>query len=475
LLFNSFLFALFLPVVFALHWALPRRRWQNGVLMVASYVFYGWWDWRFLSLILASSLLDFMLGQHMQRASSPKRKRRLLTISLLANLGTLGIFKYFNFFAGSFVDVAHSVGLDVGTLTIDVILPVGISFYTFQTLSYTLDLYKGRMQAHDSLLDFLTFVAFFPQLVAGPIERAANLLDQFEQPRTFDAVLAHDGARQMLWGFTKKILIADRVAPFVDATYAQATTADGATLAVATFFFSVQIYADFSGYSDIAIGCAKLFNIKLMRNFATPYFSTSIAEFWKRWHISLSTWFGDYVYIALGGNRCGKGMQLRNIFIVFLVSGLWHGANWTFVAWGAVHALLYIPVVMTPTKRNQDIVPGGEGLLPSVADGARMFALFTIVTLAWVFFRADSIAHAVDVFTGMFTRFSVAGLLAAPKGVLALLGAFFVVDWLGRARHHAFDVAHWPRPARWMLYWAVGALLLQFAPFGEAAFIYFQF
>ncbi|HSA01792.1 MAG TPA: MBOAT family O-acyltransferase, partial [Candidatus Paceibacterota bacterium] len=335
--FNSVIFIIFLPVVFALYYVHGGRRWQNIVLVIASYIFYGWWDYRFCALLLASSLLDYTIGRCLGGAGSVGRRRFLLGLSLAGNLGVLGFFKYYGFFADSVAIGFSALGWEVSTTTLNIVLPVGISFYTFQTLSYTIDIYRGELEARQDLLDYLTFVAFFPQLVAGPIERAKHLLPQFAQSRRFSHADAVDGCRLMLWGFAKKMVLADNLGRLVDEVFAHATAASGAELVVATVCFGFQIYGDFSGYSDIATGTARLFGVQLQRNFNFPYFSRNLTEFWRRWHISLSTWFRDYVYRPLGGSRCDAVITARNIMITFLLSGLWHGAAWHFVAWGGAH------------------------------------------------------------------------------------------------------------------------------------------
>ncbi len=396
MLFNSFAFAVFLPVVFGLYWALGRQRtrMQNGLLLVASYVFYGWWDPRFLSLIVVSSIVDYVVGLRMAAEEQRARRKALLIVSLATNLGILGFFKYFNFFVDSFAELLGLFGLHANMPALRIILPVGISFYTFQTLSYTIDIYRREIEPTRDMLAFFTFVAFFPQLVAGPIERAKSLLPQFLGERSFDTERAKDGLRQMLWGLAKKVVIADNLAGHVDDIFRGAPDLDGMTLFLGTFFFAVQIYCDFSGYSDIAIGTARLFGFSLMRNFAFPYFSRDIAEFWRRWHISLSTWFRDYVYFPLGGSRVGKPRHIWNLIVTFTVSGFWHGANWTFIIWGFLNAVYYVPLMLVKHhRRNLDTVAEGR-LLPSVREALAMLATFGATLIAWVFFRAATVGDA---------------------------------------------------------------------------------
>ncbi|MBK6344070.1 MAG: MBOAT family protein, partial [Flavobacteriales bacterium] len=344
MLFNSIDFAAFLPMVFLIHWLILRgQRARNAFLLLASYVFYGWWDPRFLSLLALSSLIDFWVSKRIGKETRTARRKALLLLSLAANLGMLGFFKYYDFFVSNFESAFSLFGHPLQLRHLDIILPVGISFYTFQTLSYTIDVYMGRLKPSTDGLSFMAFVSFFPQLVAGPIERATHLLPQFSKTRSFSLEQSSDGLRQMLWGLVKKVVVADNCAPYVDSIFAAPEAASGSTLLVGAMLFSFQIYCDFSGYSDIAVGCARLFGFDLMRNFAYPYFSRDIAEFWRRWHISLSSWFRDYVYVPLGGSRGRLGATMRNTLIIFIISGFWHGANWTFICWGAVHALYFMP------------------------------------------------------------------------------------------------------------------------------------
>ncbi|MBQ16753.1 MAG: alginate O-acetyltransferase [Planctomycetaceae bacterium] len=490
--FTSVAFLVFLPVVWAIYWCLRRREWQNLLLVCASYVFYGWWDARFCVLMLTSSLVDYGLGLALGRSAPDsetgtgfRRRRLLLALSLAANLGLLGVFKYFGFFVDSFQAAATLLGWSPGALTLEIILPVGISFYTFQTLSYTIDIYRGRLQPTRNLVDYLAFVSFFPQLVAGPIERASRLLPQFQQPRCWDRGAFGEGLRQMLWGLFKKVVIADSLAGPVAAAFASPETAGGPRLMVATVLFAYQIYCDFSGYSDIAIGTARLFGIGLMRNFAYPYFSQSIVEFWQRWHISLSTWFRDYVYIALGGNR-GRRMQTwRNAVVTFLVSGLWHGAAWRFVAWGGLHGVSLVALPRPPEKVSIDH-PGGTRLVPAPVVLLRMILVFTLVCAFWVFFRADSLADAWLVWKKIATEIHVAEgyreLVLEYQGrgplfgITHLLVVFLVIEWLSRHKPHPVDFPGWPRPLRWSVYSALAWFVIEYGGRGDAnPFIYFQF
>ncbi len=409
MLFNSITFALFLPIVFLLYWFVFQRnlKVQNFFVVVASYVFYGWWDWRFLLLIAFTSFCSWSSGLLMQYADNQDKlrsfnlSRRFLSVSnIILNLSILGIFKYYNFFVESFVSAFDSVGLHLQPHTLKIILPVGISFYTFQALSYSVDVYRRKIEPTRDIVAFFAFVAFFPQLVAGPIERATNLLPQFYKNRTFDYEKAIDSMRQILWGLFKKIVIADNCAIYVNHIFENYHDVSGSTLLLGAVFFAFQIYGDFSGYSDIAIGTARLFGFNLMRNFAFPYFSRDIAEFWRRWHISLTTWFRDYLYIPLGGSRGTKWQVVRNTFIIFLVSGFWHGANWTFIAWGAFHAILFLPLILLNQNRKYTNTVAESRLLPNIKEIFQMGLTFLLVVLGWVFFRAENL-HDACVYLGM--------------------------------------------------------------------------
>ena len=406
MLFNSFEFLLFFPIVFVLYWILSKQRliFQNILLLVASYVFYGWWDYRFLALIFLSTLVDYSLGLYIHNSEDQRNRKIGLWGSMVFNLGLLVFFKYFNFFAESWVEAFNSLGYELDPWTVSVILPVGISFYTFQTMSYSIDIYKGKLEPTKDFIGFAAFVSFFPQLVAGPIERATNLLPQILKKRTFDQEDAINGSRLILWGMFKKVVIADQLALSVNEIFANHHDYSSGTLILGAIYFALQIYCDFSGYSDIAIGTARLFGIKLMKNFDFPYFSRSIGEFWRRWHISLSTWFRDYLYIPLGGSRVDKPKAIRNVFIVFLVSGFWHGANWTFIIWGAIHALLFIPSFITGRNRKE-YEWRSENLfsLNNFKNVCRVAWIFSVVTFAWIFFRAESLEscfklHKWDIF-----------------------------------------------------------------------------
>lgn len=463
MVFASDEFLLFLPLVFIVHWFLRSARGQNLCLLVASYIFYGWWDWRFLGLLLISSVGDYLIGRRLLAAPEPRRKA-WLQVSLALNLGILGFFKYCNFFIDSAARLLAGLHLHPHLPTLAIVLPVGISFYTFQTLSYTIDLYYRRCEPAQDLLEFCTFVAFFPQLVAGPIERARHLLGQFRRARTFDYPHAAEGFRLILWGFFKKLVVADNCAVVVDQVFADPTLRGG-PLVLGVVLFAFQIYADFSGYSDLAIGAARLFSIELCPNFRSPYLARDLHEFWQRWHISLSTWFRDYVYIPLGGNR---QRQSRNLVLTFLLSGLWHGASWTFVAWGLLHGLAYL---VWPTRDPQRAV--GWRDLPAIG------ATFSFVTLAWVFFRAQSLGQALS----YLARVTLAGGQFAPilSETLncALLGVFILLvsEWLTRHRTYPLEgLANCHFTVRWLVYLVLINFTYLLGNLGSSYdFIYFQF
>ncbi|MBQ4819543.1 MBOAT family protein [Aquimarina sp. MMG016] len=410
MLFNSIDFFIFLPIVFALYWFLfyKKLKIQNVFLLSASYIFYGLWDWRFLFLILASTVVDFFVGQVIYSHNSNRKRKSWLWVSVLFNVGLLGFFKYYNFFVDSWVDFVSILGYELkSTWTLQIILPVGISFYTFQTMSYSLDIYYKRLTPTKDFISFATFVSFFPQLVAGPIERASNLLSQITTKRAFNYTQCTEGLKLILWGLFKKVVIADSIAPIVDDIFANYADYPASTLILGVSLFSFQVYGDFSGYSDIAIGTAKLFGIELMSNFKFPIFSRNVAEYWQRWHVSLSTWFRHYVYIPLGGSRVSKLKSVRNIIIIFLVSGFWHGANWTFIAWGAFHALLYIPVFLMGRNRiYMGNVVAENRWFPSLIEIGQIILTFSLVTFSRVFFRSASITDAFGFLNQIWTNFS---------------------------------------------------------------------
>jgi D-alanyl-lipoteichoic acid acyltransferase DltB (MBOAT superfamily) len=479
MLFNSFEFALFLPLSFLLYWFVFKKhlKAQNFFLLAISYVFYGWWDWRFLSLIAFSSLVDFIAGQQIEKANTKSRKKLFLWISICTNLGFLGFFKYFNFFAESFADMMTMIGMQANPWSLNVILPVGISFYTFQTMSYTIDLYRGQMKAEKDPIAFFAYVSFFPQLVAGPIERAVNLLPQFKIKREFSYEQGADGMRLILWGMFKKVVIADNCALFVNEVFANYQSASGLELILGAVFFAFQIYGDFSGYSDIAIGTAKLFGFNLMTNFRTPYFSRDMAEFWSRWHISLSTWFRDYVYIPLGGSRVGKGRAVFNTFVIFVISGFWHGANWTFIVWGALNAVYFLPLLlMGKNRKNTDTVAENR-FLPNLRELWQMGTTFALTCLAWVFFRAESVGDAWKYLAGIFSSKYFLSLDMRPQVFVFLcLGIFGIIEWWTREKGFDIKVKNTPQTLlRYGLYMVLILMIGLFGAFNESQFIYFQF
>jgi D-alanyl-lipoteichoic acid acyltransferase DltB (MBOAT superfamily) len=478
MLFNSIDFALFLPIVFLLYWFVTNRnlKLQNLLIVVASYVFYGWWDTRFLSLILFSTLVDYGVGVGLLKQENLTKRKILLWISILVNLGFLGFFKYYNFFLDNFITAFTFFGMPIKAGMLNIILPVGISFYTFQTLSYSIDVYRRKLEPTKDFIAFAAFVSFFPQLVAGPIERATHLLPQFYKKREFNYTLAVDGLRQILWGLFKKIVIADNCAEYANMIFNNSDSHSGSTLVLGALFFTFQIYGDFSGYSDIAIGTSRLFGFDLMRNFAFPYFSRDIAEFWRRWHISLSTWFRDYLYIPLGGSKGGMNMKIRNTFIIFIVSGFWHGANWTFIAWGFLNALYFLPLLLTNNNRNNlEVVALGK-LLPSGREFLSILLTFSLTVFAWIFFRADNITHAFSYIKGIFTSSLLSVPTILPFSLFGLLAFFMTVEWVGRGEAYALEAlgSRWKRPLRWGFYYAIIFLIFFFMG-KEQEFIYFQF
>jgi alginate O-acetyltransferase complex protein AlgI len=483
MLFNSVDYLLFLPCVFLLYWFVTHRnlRVQNVLLLLASYVFYGWWDWRFLSLIAISTLVDYVVGLRIDQASSNVQRKRWLYLSISVNIGFLAIFKYFNFFIESWIDLWSNVGYTISPITIQLILPVGISFYTFQTLSYSIDIYYGKLKPTHDILAFAAFVSFFPQLVAGPIERAKNLLPQFTRPRSFNYQLAMDGVRQILWGLFKKIVIADSCAEWANLIFNNSDNYSGSVLIIGAIFFAFQIYGDFSGYSDIAIGTSRLFGFSLMRNFAFPYFSRDVAEFWRRWHISLSTWFRDYLYIPLGGSRGSSSKKIRNIFIIFIVSGLWHGANWTFIVWGALNAVYILPLILKNKNRDNLVIVAQGKIIPSIIDVLKMGMTFCLTTIAWIFFRASDLSHAFMILSKIFSE-SLFTLPLNVFGIDGVIDAIFViilliVEWIQREKQHALQINSSSKSGSimWIAYLViVGVIILN--SYGEAnEFIYFQF
>ena len=482
MLFNSFEFLVFLPIVFVLYWfVFQKREWQNLLIVTASYVFYGWWDWRFLFLIVFTSLCSFYSGMlidyyrgRRNEEGGMRKQRMVCAVNLIVNFLILGVFKYYNFFADSLAQLFwHVFHYQLDWVTLNVILPVGISFYTFQALSYTIDVYRKDVPVTRNIVEFCAFISFFPQLVAGPIERAKNLLPQFQRDRHFDYVQAVDGCRQMLWGFFKKVVIADSCASDLNPLWDLYADYSGVSLWLLALLFTFQIYCDFSGYSDIAIGCSRLFGIKLLPNFNYPYLSRSIPEFWRRWHISLMTWFRDYVYIPLGGSRCAQWKVIRNTFIVFGVSGLWHGANWTFVCWGLYHGtLIVLYKLLHINTKDKDILAAGRRL-PSLKDLCRVAVTFGLAVVGWVIFRAENITQAWDFVSRMFlTVFDdLHPRLGTRHTILAIL-LLLIVEYLQRDKVHVLQFS----AVRWTIYLVLFVAIFYFSFINvNQEFIYFQF
>lgn len=481
MLFNSFSFAIFLPIVFVLYWFVMNKslKLQNILLLVASYYFYSCWDYRFLFLLIFSTVLDYATGIKMYEAKTESSKKFWFWLSIIINLGFLGVFKYYNFFADSFSDALSLIGFQAGFVTLNVILPVGISFYTFHGLSYVIDIYKDRIKPERNFIDYSLFVSFFPLLVAGPIERATHLLPQIKSKRAFNYSQALDGLRQILWGLFKKIVIADNCAQYANMIFNNSGDYSGSTLVLGALFFTFQIYCDFSGYSDIALGTARLFGVELLRNFAYPYFSRDIAEFWRRWHISLSSWFRDYLYIPLGGSKGGLWMKIRNTFIIFLVSGFWHGANWTFLIWGALNAIYFLPLLLLNLNRdNLETVAQGK-FFPTFKEIFSIIITFSLTVFAWIFFRAASVDHAIEYIGGIFSKslLSIPSVETKAYLILFVVLIFMMVEWIGREYRYGIEfVKKIKSPiARIVLYYTIIIMILVLGNFTENEFIYFQF
>lgn len=483
MLFNSLDFAIFLPVVFLFYWFVFNKniRLQNILIVFASYIFYGWWDWRFLFLIVISTFTDFIIGLSLNKTNKKLSRKWLLFVSIIVNIGILGFFKYYNFFYENFVTAFTFFGLSIKTNSLNIILPVGISFYTFQTLSYTIDVYRKKLEPTNDFIAFSAYVSFFPQLVAGPIERAVNLLPQFKKVRKFNVNSAKEGLRQILWGFFKKVVIADNCAEFSNLIFNNPNDYGGSTLVLGVIFFAFQIYGDFSGYSDIAIGTAKLFGFNLMRNFAFPYFSRDIAEFWRRWHISLSTWFRDYLYIPLGGSKGGNWMKIRNTIIIFVVSGFWHGANWTFIFWGFLNAIYFLPLMLTNRNRLNLEVPAKHSFFPSIKEFIQIIFTFSLTLLAWVFFRSETLTQAFYFLGGIFSYsfFSIPDFAGIGRTIPIVFLVLFMIltEWVNREKIFALSNIgqNWRTIYRWSFYSFIVFLIGMYMQTEETPFIYFQF
>ncbi|MBR4218355.1 MAG: MBOAT family protein [Bacteroidales bacterium] len=479
MVFNSVQFLFFLPIVFLLYWLVFKPvKWQNVLIVVASYVFYGWWDWRFLGLIAFTSLCSYASGVMIEKH---REKGKIFSdANIVLNLLILGFFKYFNFFTDSFAQAMNSLGWHCDAPTLNIVLPVGISFYTFQALSYSIDVYRKKLPASHSLIDVMAFISFFPQLVAGPIERATHLLPQFQHPRTFSPAKATDGMRQMLWGLFKKMIVADTCGMVVDRMWEDYASQSGFALMLTSTLFAFQIYADFSGYSDIAIGCARLFGFELTTNFKVPYFSRSIREYWRRWHITLMNWFTEYVYFPMGGSRGTKTKTIANTFIVFALSGLWHGANWTYVVWGLYNAMWFVPLIILNRGKYRDTVASGKKL-PSLKEVGLMLINFAIAALGLTIFRAPSMAHFGNYMSTMFSKslFHV-GFGHEMKVALAYCAVMLVVEWIYREKRFALDFGDSStgivkyRAVRWAIYIVLFVFTVLMSGL-HSNFIYFQF
>ena len=476
MLFNSIDFLIFLPIIFFLYWYVfnKKLRIQNTLILVSSYIFYGWWDWRFLSLIFLSTVIDFIIGLKIYNSSIRKEQNFYLFFSIIFNLSLLGFFKYYNFFIDSWIDLLNVFGYnnqDIWTLSI--ILPVGISFYTFQTMSYSLDIYFKKLKPTKDFISFAAFVSFFPQLVAGPIERASNLIPQILSNRQFEYKRGLEGLRLILWGMFKKVVIADSLAFYVDDIFYNYLNFNGGVLLLGLIYFSFQIYCDFSGYSDIAIGLGKLFGVELMSNFRFPYFSRDISEFWRRWHISLSTWFRDYLYIPLGGSKDSKSLALRNIFLIFTISGLWHGANWTFIMWGFLHAVMYIPLFLLDKNREYTTsVVAKRRMFPSFKEFFQMLSTFFMTMIAWVFFRSESVSDAFSYLIILFTNFTIPN--SNRSGLIFVL-ILIIFEWIFR-KDERNPLCFKNQIIRYFIYLVISYFIFaHFQIVDVSNFIYFQF
>ena len=511
MLFNSVNFAIFFPIVFFIYWFIMRKsvRNQNVFIVIASYIFYGWWDWRFLFLIFLSTIVDYTAGLGLSRTEQNRTEQNrteqnrteqnrteqnrteqnrteqnrtiILVFSIFVNLTILGFFKYFNFFVDNFVAAFSLFGINFDVQHLKIILPVGISFYTFQTMSYTIDVYYNKLKPTKNFIAFAAFVSFFPQLVAGPIERAKHLLPQFYAKRCFNYSDAVDGCLQTLWGFFKKIVIADNCAIYANMIFNNYQDYSGSTLFLGAVFFSFQIYSDFSGYSDIALGISRLFGITLSKNFAYPYFSRNMAEFWRRWHISLSTWFKDYVYIPLGGSRRGTLYTIRNTFVIFILSGLWHGANWTFIIWGFLNAVCFLPLLLLKRNKVYTSIVAENRTFPSIIEIFNMFCTFIITIFLWIIFRSENINYAVRYIAKIFSPslFSVPNFKDRIKALMTLLLIliYIIVEWVGRRENFAIQNIRKIKSYRikFSVVLIIIFAILFFGNFGENSFIYFQF
>lgn len=484
MLFNSIDFAVFLPAVFILYWFVTNRslKLQNLLIVAAGFVFYGWWDIRFLLLLVFSGLVDYLLAIRIYKSSKPAAKNLFLSLSLITNLGILIFFKYFNFFEENFIAAFQVFGYKFSSLSLKIILPIGISFYIFKTISYILDVNRGKLKPTTSLVDYMAYLGFFPQLFAGPIDRATNLLPQFSKKRTFSCDAAVDGLKQILWGLFKKVVIADSCAVLANNIFDNSEMYPGSTLAAGALFFTIQIYADFSGYSDIAIGTARLFGFNTMRNFAFPYFSRDIIEFWRRWHISLSGWLMDYVFtpLSLKWRDWGYAGTATALVLTFILCGFWHGANWTFIIWGLLNALYFIPAILLKSRKKQTNIVAKGRMLPSAKETAQIIFTFTITVFAWIFFRANNLDHALQYVSEIFSGsiFSIPRFKGMSQALRLsfFIVVFFIIEWKGRENQYAFERTgeNWFRPFKWGMYYSFILTILYFAE-KEQQFIYFRF
>ena len=470
MLFNSFIFWAFFALVIVIYWRLDHKR-QNVLLLVASYIFYGYWDWRFLSLIIISTLIDYTVAQRVEDDTDKTTKRRWLLLSIFTNLGLLGFFKYFSFFVNEFAVVLEAMGMHASLYTLNIILPVGISFYTFQTLSYTIDVYRGVTKPTRNLLDFGVYVSFFPQLVAGPIERSKDLMPQILRPRKLDKGAFSEGLYHVLFGMFKKVVVADNMAPIVDRVFSTPVAELGSTeLLFGIYAFSIQIYCDFSGYSSIAQGLAKWLGINLSWNFKMPYFSRTPSEFWQRWHITLSSWLRDYLYISLGGNRLGKARTFRNLVLTMGLGGLWHGANWTFIVWGLMHG--GILVVYHAANNFGAATEQAKGLVRVLA----MLIFFHFVCVTWIYFRADTLGQANQMFLALFRAYQLTDFSLYIAGMLAFfcLPMLILEQRIERSGNMLYVLSlRWQIRAALYSYFVF--MLLIFPPLTPQVFVYFQF
>ena len=480
MLFNSLDFAVFLPIVFALYWFVTNQnlKLQNALIVVASYVFYGWWDWRFLSLIIFSTLVDYSIGRRLKNEEKQSTRKILMWTSVIVNLGFLGFFKYYNFFLDNFVAAFSFFGQEIQPNTLNIILPVGISFYTFQTLSYSIDVYKKKLEPTEDFIAFSAFVCFFPQLVAGPIERATNLLPQFYKKRTFEYDKAVDGMRQILWGLFKKVVIADNCAEYVNLVFNNYDDYNGPTLILGVIFFAFQVYGDFSGYSDIAIGTSRLFGFNLMQNFATPYFSRNIVEFWRRWHISLSTWLTDYLFtpMAISFRYHGKlGLGMAIVF-TFLISGLWHGAGWNFIVYGLLNGIYFvITILITKGKSPKGIVAENRSL-PSLKEIGQMALTFTLVCFSYIFFRAKTLSHAILFLKKIIYSKNLELVILNPMDNQPLGKEFVIIVIFLIFEYLSLKKLYFANRLIWLQIILLSLALMVLAPPAlDISFIYFQF